>query len=298
MTAALGGCGRLDGLGDATGAAAASASGAPAAPAQNVRVQERDIERPDIFALEAKGLWDGRFSFGDKWVAVAANVKAERVRIVNQANGRAIEGALFQKEDNLPGPPIMVSQNAAEALAMLPGTLTDMKIVVLRREVVPVQPDPAAAPTPAVAAGQVFSVDGVSTAAIPGTVAPAPAAPAPVPAAAPAHAGIDTAALETTALAAVEAAATPPAATAPAAAPAVSASGTWIQVVNGGNRDGAELTLKRLKDNGLNGEIRRHGSDSAPMFRVVAGPFAGGAAFNTALAKIKGLGYRDAFAAR
>lgn len=307
LATALGGCDQLDGLvgGTDAGAPAASAVEAGGGQAPVMKVEERDVERPDVFELEAKGLWDGRFSFGDKWVAVAANVRAERVRIINEANGREIEGALFQKEDNLPGPPIMVSQNAAEALDMLPGTPVDMRVVVIRREVVQVPGAEDAAPVPIAEAGQVFEVDGVSTTAIPGFVAPAPLAPGAAANAAaaevPAVEAISTEALETTTLgtaalgtAARDAIETDDASTGSRAA----TEGRWIQVVNGGNKDGAELTLKRLKDNGLSGTIRENGSESARLYRVVAGPYGTDAAFTAALAKIRDLGYRDAFAAQ
>ncbi len=301
LATALGGCDQLDGL---VGGADAPDAAAPAIQAEGgaapvMKVEERDVERPDIFELEAKGLWDGRFSFGDKWVAVAANVKAERVRIINEANGREIEGALFQKEDDLPGPPIMVSQNAAEALNMLPGTPVDLRVVVIRREVVQVPGAAGAAPVPIAETGQVFKVDGVATTVIPGTVAPAPVAPgsaanaaAEVPAAESINTeAIRTEALEATALGAIQAADAN-------AGSRAATEGRWIQVVNGGNKDGADLTLKRLKDNGLSGAIRENGSESARLYRVVAGPFGTDAEFTAALAKIRDLGYRDAFAAQ
>jgi len=307
LATALGGCDQLDGLvgGADAGAPAASAVEAGGGPAPVMKVEERDVERPDVFELEAKGLWDGRFSFGDKWVAVAANIRAERVRIINEANGREIEGALFQKEDDLPGPPIMVSQNAAEALDMLPGTPVDMRVVVIRREVVQVPGAEEAAPVPIAEAGQVFQIDGVSTTAIPGSVAPAPVAAAPMAPGAGANAAaaevpaveaISTEALETTTLGttALDANEADDASTGSRAA----TEGRWIQVVNGGNKDGAELTLKRLKDNGLNGTVRENGRESARLYRVVAGPYGTDAAFTAALAKIRDLGYRDAFAAQ
>ncbi|MHA3976833.1 SPOR domain-containing protein [Halovulum sp. GXIMD14794] len=303
LGAALTGCDQFDGV-----VAASSGEAQPAATA-SVRVEERDRERPDIFEIKAKGLWDGRYSFGDRWVAVAAPVKADRVKIVNLANGREIEGALFQKEENLPGPPIMVSQNAAEALNMLPGTPVEMRVVVVRREVVQVQPDGTAA-VPIAESGQSFKIGSMKTESIPGTIAPAAVAPAaatsaaqteaePEASTAPAAQGISTGALQTTTLAATPAAAAAkPAAAKPqaAAASAKPPSKPYIQVVNGGNKDGAEVTLKRLKDNGLAGLIQPNGPANAQLYRVVAGPFSNQASFDAAMAEIKGLGYGDAFA--
>jgi cell division septation protein DedD len=109
---------------------------------------ERDVEAPEIFSKQDKGLWDGRPSLGGVWVA-HPDVKApERVIIRNTESGRETVGALFKRERMNPGPVFQVSAEAASAIGMLAGAPTDLDVVALRT--VEVQPDPPAAdPAPA-----------------------------------------------------------------------------------------------------------------------------------------------------
>ncbi|MEM8657039.1 MAG: hypothetical protein AAGF22_03000, partial [Pseudomonadota bacterium] len=223
-----------------------------------LRVEEREVERPDIYATQARGLWDGRFSLGGRWIAVADNVKAERIRITNVDTGRVVEGALFQREANLPGPPLMVSMDAAQALGMQAGAPADLKVVVLRTETVeipaavPLAPVPAdtgeegetdaadetqaiaAAPvTPTAPAPERTGIDAAVVASVTG-VAAAAAAARPAPDAAPAleaapngvESGLETSTLETTVLGALDEAES----AAPAADPAPVASGRHLNI--------------------------------------------------------------------
>ena len=106
--------------------------------APNQVMTERDVERPDLFSINDRGLWDGRPSLGGAWVAHPDVIDPERVVIRNTENGREITGALFRRERDNPGPLLQVSSDAAEALGLLPGAPTEMSVVVLRREEVEV----------------------------------------------------------------------------------------------------------------------------------------------------------------
>lgn len=109
------------------------------APGQ-VPQAERDVERPDIFAVTDSGLWDGRPSLGGVWVAHPDVEDPDRVVIRNTENGQTIVGALFRRERNNPGPLLQVSSDAAEALGVLAGAPTLLEVVVLRREEIPIAP--------------------------------------------------------------------------------------------------------------------------------------------------------------
>ena len=102
--------------------AAEAAEPLPAnAPGQRVSA-ERDVERPDIFEITDRALWDGRPSLGGVWVAHPDVQDPERVLIRNTDNGETIVGALFRRERLNPGPSIQISSDAADALGVLAGS--------------------------------------------------------------------------------------------------------------------------------------------------------------------------------
>lgn len=117
-----------------------------AAPAQSVALVERDVEAPEVFQKEDRGLWDGRPSLGGVWVAHDAVSEPERVIIRNQDNGNFVIGALFRKEIATPGPKFQVSSDAAAALGMLAGAPARLQVTALRREEAPQAAPEAAAP--------------------------------------------------------------------------------------------------------------------------------------------------------
>ena len=296
---ALSGCDML-----VPGAEAPPAAGGAAPTAAAVRMSESDVERPDIYSITARGLWDGRFSFGDRWVAVADDVKAERVRITSTESGRSIEGALFQKEPGLPGPPIMVSKNAAEALGMTAGRPAMLEVVVLRKEMVQVPGRGApAADAPAADAPQ-LAVGTVETEALPGRLPPAeaPVPPAEAPATPEAAAdGAAAAAGTGLAVGTVTTSALDPAAAEAPDTPAPDTPGQpprRFQVAAGSNAAGAEAALARLQAAGLPGEVTQSDGRNGTVYRVIAGPFEDAAAARAALATLRELGYADAFAVR
>ncbi|MEM9779709.1 MAG: SPOR domain-containing protein, partial [Pseudomonadota bacterium] len=69
-----------------------------------------------------------------------------------------------------------------------------------------------------------------------------------------------------------------------------------IQVATGSNREGADAVARRLSGADIPSSVEAQGEEGAQVFRVLAGPFETQGAFNAALAKLKELGYEDAFA--
>ncbi len=110
---------------------------------------QRDVEAPDVFEVTEAGLWDGRPSLGGIWVAHPGASQPERVAIKNTSNNKTVTGALFRREQNLPGPALQVSSAAAEKLGMLAGAPARLQVVALRRETIEPEPapEPEAAPT-------------------------------------------------------------------------------------------------------------------------------------------------------
>ncbi|MFN3577047.1 MAG: hypothetical protein ACK4TJ_08735, partial [Tabrizicola sp.] len=205
----LTGC--VEGGGDAGGGGGATFAAAPAGKKGGTR----DVEAPEVFETTDKALWDGRPSLGGIWVAAPEVTNPERALIVNQATGQSVTGALFRRERENPGPRLQLSSDAAEALGILAGQPTEIRVVALRKEEIKA----AEAPAPA-------------------TVAP-PAADAKPGDAKPAEA----AAIASAALAAVDAG--KPAGAAPDAAQAgapASAAGASGEVASDATAAGAAAT--------------------------------------------------------
>lgn len=117
----------------------------------------QDVEAPEIFQTTDSALWDGRPSLGGIWVASPEVTTPERVLIFNPATGKSITGALFKRERENPGPKLQLSSDAAEALGILAGAPTEIRVTALRKveEEAPAEEaavaaapptDPAAAP--------------------------------------------------------------------------------------------------------------------------------------------------------
>lgn len=132
----------LAGCEDGTGANLPAENGNPSAQAVT-RVEERDIPRPDIFQATGMALWDGRPSLGGVWAAHPDVTGPERALLRHTASGTEVEGALFRRERDNPGPLIQVSSDAAAALGLLAGQPAEIAIVVLRREEVTITDTPA-----------------------------------------------------------------------------------------------------------------------------------------------------------
>ncbi|MGB0499465.1 MAG: SPOR domain-containing protein [Rubricella sp.] len=115
------------------------------APAPGSLVTETEVERPDLYAETALALWDGRPSIGGIWVANPDVERAERVVITATASGVTTAGALLRRDASLPGPPFLLSNEAAAALGAEPGVPIEIEVIALRREVVEA-PAPVAPP--------------------------------------------------------------------------------------------------------------------------------------------------------
>lgn len=114
------------------------------APALSTRLAQADataleVEAPDVYFSEERGLWDGRPSLGGVWIAHTEASDPQRVLITNQTNGETVVGALFRRERDNFGPPFMISSDAAAALNVVAGQPTDLTVVALRRNEIPAE---------------------------------------------------------------------------------------------------------------------------------------------------------------
>lgn len=110
-----------------------SGAAATSAPAKKAG-KGRDVEAPEIFSTTDSALWDGRPSLGGIWVASPEVTDPERVVMFNPATGKTVTGALFRRERENPGPRLQLSSDAAEALGILAGQPTEIKVTALRKE--------------------------------------------------------------------------------------------------------------------------------------------------------------------
>lgn len=295
---------------------------------------ERDVEDPRIFSRRENGLWDGRPSFGGVWVAHPDARAPERVIIRNTENGRETIGSLFTRERLNPGPPFQVSGEAATAIGMLAGAPAMLDVVALRVEEPAAEPETApAAETAPAPAEQVAAAPVPATAAVPDAspaadtgetqiaMPQAEAAPrrpglfgrvfgrreAPVQA----DPGIETSVLDPVDIAQGPAPTPTPQPTptpspavspAPAPAPAQTAASSL-------ERPYIQLGIFSVEANARNAERMARGADlparvvggqsqGNQFWRVVVGPAADAAAQRQMLARIKALGFNDAYAVR
>jgi len=263
----LAGCEEGGGLfGEGGGAPGTAESAVAAAPGE-----ERDVEAPEVFRAAETGLWDGRPSLGGVWVAHPDVTDPERVIVVNEANGQSVIGALFRRERENPGPRIQVSSDAATELGMLAGQPTQLTVTALRREVV--------------------------------------AAPAGTAAALPEAEPIETAALDDDPLAAAAAAIDEAEGVEPVIAPAVSAAAAappprpasslerpYIQVGIFAIEANANSAGASLRSGGIIPTVLRQESQGKTFWRVIVGPATTEAERSDILARIRDLGYSDAYA--
>lgn len=143
--------------------------------------KERDVEAPEIFSTTDSALWDGRPSLGGIWVASPEVTDPERVVMFNPATGKTVTGALFRRERDNPGPRLQLSSDAAEALGILAGQPTEIKVTALRKEVVEeaapagtAVADAAADPaTDGKGAGEAAAIASAALAAVDAAAAPA-----------------------------------------------------------------------------------------------------------------------------
>lgn len=273
-------CLALSGLAACEGVPGAQQQPAATAVPEQTRMVETEVEDPAAFRIRDKGLWDGRPTFGGVWVAYPEIATPERVVVRNAETGREVNGAVYRRDPGFVGPAIELSSDAAAALGMLAGVPANLEIIALRKKEVVVlkepepetgqqvperraAPEPAPQPEPAQSAPE-----------------PAPAAP---PAAEPAKAPTQ------------EAAATP--APAPAAPPPQPADRDprFIQVAISSNTVHADALTARLNRAGIQWRIRERIDGDKKSYVVLAGPITTSEQLRAWMAKIREMGYTDAF---
>ncbi|MBI1219223.1 MAG: SPOR domain-containing protein [Rhodobacteraceae bacterium] len=269
----------------------AATTATPPAPSSSVKLVDRDVEAPEVFQTTDKGLWDGRPSLGGVWVAAPDVKEPERVIIRNPANGKFIIGALFRRELLNPGPKLQLSSDAAEALGLLAGQPATIKVTALRRQETPAPtPDatkPALDTNEAIQSKPIADISATASAAIDKATGPAPKPGKTVaPPMRPAAAGAAPAA----------AAAVSTSAPAKPAAPAPTASGekAYLQIGIFSVEANATRAAKTLKAKGLDSSVVKEESQGKTFWRVLIGP-TDAAARATTLAKVKSLGFADAY---
>ncbi len=241
------------------------------------RTVEQDVERPDIFAVTDRGLWDGRPSLGGVWVAHPDVAEPERVIIRNPTNGQSVIGALFRRERENPGPALQISSDAADALGILAGAPTEVSVVVMRRQEVTVAPEPAESAAIAALDAPV-TVQETPLDPIAGAASAIAAAETAAPAVVPAP--------ETTAQDAAQDAA-------PADPPAL--SGPLIQIGVFSIEANADRAAETLRAAGIATQVLPQQAGGRMVWRVVSGPSADAESQAAMLAQIKELGFVDAF---
>ncbi len=236
-----------------------------ARPQQSTQLVERDVEAPDVFQVTSKGLWDGRPSLGGVWVAHPNTKDPERVIIRNAANGKFVIGALFRRERDNPGPPLQVSSDAAEALGLLAGAPTELNVTALRREEAPAVP-----------------VEATTDFNDPAEVSETPLDPIQGAAAA-----IDVAETAT--------AAAPKPQPKPTPAPVSGLKKPFIQIGIFSIEANARRTAERLRADGMLANVLAQNSNGKPFWRVTVGPAPSASDRAAVLAKVKALGFTDAY---
>lgn len=296
------------------------ASGETGSAEPSFKVVEQEVEAPDVFAANEAALWDGRPSLGGVWVAHPDVAEPEQVRIRNEANGTTINGALFRRERDIPGPRTQVSSDAAAALGMLAGQPTVLDIVAIRREEVQV---PIASPPPETvdlgeATGEEIEATTLDApdeqAAAPSTAAAVAVAQVEEEPVAPGQETEDPIAVAEAAILAVgaasasEAAAATETASDSADATVVAAATTesapsrlrrpYIQIGIFGVEENAKAAEDSLRAAGVIPTIRQEDSGGKSVWRVLAGPSGKISERRALLVKVRELGYEDAYFVR
>jgi hypothetical protein len=229
----------------------------------STRLVDRDVEAPQVFQVADMSLWDGRPSLGGVWVASPDAVDPERVILRNPANGKFVIGALFRRERINPGPALQISSDAAAALGILAGQPSRINVTALRREEVPVETPDAARPILAANEGvETSSLDPVTAAST----------------------GLDKA----------DAQPAPPAAPSRPAPRADGAASATIQIGIFSVEANATRAAATLDKAGVPAAVVKGSSQGKTFWGVTASP-AAGAGRDATLAKVKSLGFTDAY---
>ncbi|MEM7056539.1 MAG: SPOR domain-containing protein [Pseudomonadota bacterium] len=94
---------------------------------------------PDIFEARGRANWDGKRTLQGVWVAHPLAASARRVRIYNEQNGQAVDGALFKRDAALEGAAVLISSEAAELLGLVIGENTPLRIVAVKPIETPIE---------------------------------------------------------------------------------------------------------------------------------------------------------------
>ncbi|MEM9060349.1 MAG: SPOR domain-containing protein [Pseudomonadota bacterium] len=98
---------------------------------------------PEIFEATGLAIWDGKRTLQGVWVAHPLASSARRVRIFNQDNGQAVDGALFKRDAAGGGASVLISSEAAQLLGMDVGTPAELRIVAVSPVQRDRQPEPS-----------------------------------------------------------------------------------------------------------------------------------------------------------
>lgn len=268
------------------------------------KLVERDVEVPEVFQATDDGLWDGRPSLGGVWVAHPDVAEPERVIIRNEDNGKFVIGALFKRERENPGPVFQVSSDAAAALGILAGAPGRLNVTALRREEVPLSGelplDPAAV-DPDAETVEFDAPETIDTETLEDPVQLAAAAldsavTVPTPEATPEPELTNV--VPTAAPVATELPSTVTAVAPPARPTELPLDKPFIQIGLFSVEDNAVRNGNTLRDAGIIPAVVQEDSNGRIYWRVLAGPAPTEADRASLLAKLKSMGYADAYAVR
>lgn len=249
---------------------------------------ERDVEAPEVFEASEAALWDGRPSLGGVWVAHPDVTEPERVMIRNTANDKFVVGALFRRERDNPGPQLQASSEAADALGMLAGSPTQLEVVALRKEAVPIATPAVAAPLESETLDEAPAIETASLDPIAGAAAAIDAVEIDVPAppAAQSVAAEELLLNEAAIITQAEAGSDNP---------EQALDKPFVQIGIFSGADNAERASGVLENMGMSTETRTFERDGASFWRLMVGPAKSEQERNLLLAQIKKQGYTDAY---
>ena len=248
---------------------------------------ERDVEAPQVFEAHEAALWDGRPSLGGIWVAHPDVDEPERVIIRNLDNGKFVVGALFRRERQNPGPLLQVSSDAAAELQMLAGAPTELSVVALIRETVPIEPVAVVAIDPVPGLIEETTLEPVASIAAAAIDAAVTSSVKPVP-------RPDMSATATQGSVS-DVAATPTPTPRPQTTNAALEK-PFVQVGIFSVEANADQAAELLRNSGIIPTMKTFETNGKPFWRLLIGPVTDTAERDAVMAKIRGLGFADAYA--
>ncbi|WP_106744546.1 SPOR domain-containing protein [Yoonia maritima] len=259
-------------------------------PTRKLVQTDSDVERPDVFEVTDRGLWDGRPSLGGVWVAHPDVSDPERVMIRNPENGKSVIGALFRRERENPGPLLQVSSDAAEELGLLAGAPTELNVVALRRVEIEVPEEPVETPDENPVVASLAAPVGVAETSLEADI------DSPAAVASPDAPSIDPIAGAAAAIAAAEAGGAGGSVTTEVTVPVVAtatgeATAPFAQVGVFSVERNANGAAQEIRNTGIKANVEPLDAGGRTVWRVVAGPVSDDAA----LEQLKSIGFVDAF---